>query len=371
MKPLLTIVLLSLALTSAAAASDPPEAMAAAEIARARAELDRARGELEQARSELNATSSKIAELSLRIAREDIEAAMASPAFDRPVVGLILGSDPESGARIAGVTPKGPAARAGLRSGDRLLAVDDVPIGSGSAEQRRERASEILASLEAGQVLRIDYQRDGRRQRVEVTAEHLPGLAWWRDGGGGVDAEALRAQLAPLVAMRGLLPLERIAPIAPCVDDGPCMEADLIEHLRWRGLRLAPIEPRLGRYFGTERGVLVLSAEGSPLVGVEPGDVLLQVAGEATDEPADVLRALRDRDLSQTVPVTLLRDRSNRTLQLEAAALPTFPGIAPPAPLEPPRPPVAPRAPAPPAPAFAPPPPLEPPPRGVLDRVLR
>jgi hypothetical protein len=332
----------------------------------------RARAELRDAQSELNALSRRISELSMRIAREDIEASLARPAFDRPVIGVILAEDPGSGVRIAGVTPKGPAERAGLRNGDRILAVDGRSVGAGSATERLDMLRELIGTPEEGQVLRIRYERDGKRADADLAAERLPGLAWFRDG--AIDAERLRAQLEPLVALSALAPIESIAPLPPCLPGEPCVEAQIADALRWRALRLAEVDARLGRYFGTERGVLVLGAEAGPLQGLEPGDVVLEIAGRPTDDAADLIRALRDAGSDSEVDVVLMRDRKRHQLRLAVAALPALPRLLapPPPPPAPPAPPRcaggSPRALPPVAPPAPPPPP--PPPRGVLEGVL-
>lgn len=350
------------------------------------ADLANAQAELRRAQQELGALSSRIAGLSMQIARADIEAALARPAFDRPMIGVVLRSDPQAGVGISGVTPNSPAERAGLRSGDRILEIEGKPFGAGSAQSRLDEARERLSELEVGQVLALEYMRDKQRSHVEVTADMLPGLAWWR--GRALDADSVRAQIEPLIAMRGLLDIEQITPMVPCIDDGgECMTARLAfaDSLRWRGLRMAAVNAELGRYFASARGVLVLSAEESPLQGLQAGDVLLSIDEQDVNEPTDVLRALRDaqqsRKAEQPVAVRLMRDRKAQKLELQAAALPRLPGFAPPAPPVPPLPPTPASAPMPPmpnalpampsapaAPAPAPPPP--PPSRGVLESVL-
>ncbi len=347
-------------------------------------DLGSAQAELRRAQEELNALSSRVAGLSMQIARADIEAALARPAFDKPMIGVVLRGDPEGGVGIAGVTPNSPAERAGLRHGDRILSINGKSIGGDSAERRLDAARERLSELEVGQLLALEYVRDGKRGVVDVTAGLLPGLAWWR--GRALDADAVRAQIEPLIAMRGLFDIERITPMAPCVDDeGGCLAAQLAfaDSLRWRGLRLAAVDSELGRYFATERGVLVLSTEQSPLKGLRAGDVLLSIDKQDVNEPTDVLRALRDsqqegRKSDQRVAVRLMRDRKSQQLDLEAAALPSFPGFAPPAPPVPPVPPTPALAPLPPMPSALPampsapaaPAPPPPPPKGVLESVL-
>jgi hypothetical protein len=118
-------------------------------------------------------------------------------------------------------------------------------------------------------------------------------------------------------------------------------------------LNLAPVNPELGRYFGTDKGALVISADNASLPGVRGGDVITSVAGETVNRPEDALRALRDQPSGKDVAIKLMRDHKTLALNVKA---PEFKSIfgAPPMPPMPPAPampatPVTPRMPAMPA----------------------
>jgi len=120
----------------------------------------------------------------------------------------------------------------------------------------------------------------------------------------------------------------------------------------WWGLNLAPLNPDLGGYFGTDKGVLVLSADADAYKGLKSGDVLQDVGGHAVNRPEDALRLLRDAPAGSEVKMQVLRQRKPVTLSLKA---PEFKGIfVPPPPPAPPAPPAMPAPPAPPTPAALP-----------------
>ena len=128
----------------------------------------------------------------------------------------------------------------------------------------------------------------------------------------------------------------------------------LAEAFRWNGLNLASIDKDLGRYFGTEHGVLIISVpEG--MGGLQPGDVLQKVDGKPVNTPREAMSAAHARAPGTAVPIEYLRDRKLLTTRVtlpERAAL-----RLPPPPPAPPAPPAAPRAmslPAPVAPPAAP-----------------
>ena len=140
----------------------------------------------------------------------------------------------------------------------------------------------------------------------------------------------------------------------------------LFQAFRWQGLNLASVDASLGRYFGTDRGVLVLSS-GPDLKGLQSGDVIRKIDGSTVQSPREVMRELREKDSGSRLQVEVLRDRKPMPVTLtvpKSRPLPFMipPPPAPPAPPAPPRPPHAapsamPAPPAPPTPPTAPPPP--------------
>src|SRR5690606_11272654 len=121
------------------------------------------------ARSELADAARRVAELSQVAAGSALALeSRLDEGARQPRLGVLLGVDPEAGVRIAGVTPGGGAAKAGLRSGDRLLRINGKAIGGSTGEARVEAARKALATLEAGKAVTLAYVRDGREQSVEV-----------------------------------------------------------------------------------------------------------------------------------------------------------------------------------------------------------
>ena len=333
--------------------------------------------ELREAQRELERASRRVAELSQKFYRDDIERALLRPAFERPVIGIVMDADDGEGVRLAAVTPKSPAAKAGLRGGDRLVRINGQPVQGERSETRLGRARELIGNLEEGEEVRLAYVRDGRTREVTIKAESLPGLVWWR--GENATPEAIRMRLEPLLARDFTMDIGPIAPFAGfCADGEDCNVGMLAEAFRWRGLRLAALEPKLGRYFGSDHGVLILTKPSDELSGLEPGDVILRIDGEAVEKPQDAMRLMREKAPGSRIAIEFLRDRKSQQAQFDAPKLARFPLLppppAPPAPPTPPAPPADGRSMPPlPPPPHAPAPPTPPPERdgrGVLERVL-
>ena len=322
---------------------------------------------LAQAREELRQAAKRVAELSndnaeiARVARE-----RAVQVRNRAVIGVLLAPDDRAGVRITGVTPDGGAANAGLRSGDRLVSVDGVQILGGDGALRLDNARKLLGSVEAGKPVRLGYVRDGRNANVAVTpAKNARVLAFRTEDGGDVewfdDGEIERRVASAMKGLDGsLLALEALPGIAPDIrrevirigDGGACKGDDcktprLLSAFRWNGLNLAALDPQLGRYFGTDKGVLVLSS--GELEGLQAGDVIQRIDGKAVDSPRAVMGLLRGKGDGDKVAIDYLRDRKHGQARV---AIPKLAWPVPPAPPAPPAPPSPPSAP--PAPPAAP-----------------
>lgn len=275
-----------------------------------------------------------------------------------PGLGIVMAPNPAaSGVRIAAITPGSPAMKSGLRTGDVLLVVDGKSIG-GSGEKAVESARALLGKLKQDQVVRLRYARQGKAHDASVKASSIPRMMVFSSGDGdapmamrefhdGTGEQRKRMMmLPPNVEME----IERIGPMHNCAPgDDDCGLPALFQAFRWQGLNLASLDPSLGRYFGSDKGVLVLS-NGPDLKGLQPGDVIRRIGGSAVDSPREVMQALRDKDAGSRVQLDVLRDRKPLGLTVTVPKSRPLPFMAPPPPA-PPAPPAAPRPPhaAPPA----------------------
>lgn len=83
---------------------------------------------------------------------------------DMPVLGIAMGQHRRSGrgVPVAEVVPGSPAAAAGVRIGDVILAVDDVEILNGS------QLLQTLAKRNAGETVRLRIEQDRSVRKVDV-----------------------------------------------------------------------------------------------------------------------------------------------------------------------------------------------------------
>lgn len=338
---------LSLLLAGGAVAADDGKAATEREIAAARAELERAaRRYAELARGQAR-DAGRLAEEARKLA--EATAAEFAAARGRPVLGVLLEGDDQPGVRIAGVTPGSGAAEAGLRTGDRLVSVDGKEILGNTGELRVGNARKLLGGLEADKPVRIGYLRDGRRATVDVTPRRDRRLAVISAPGGlGFvgDGDVFEFERLPGITPEVRAELQRVI-------EGETSR--LASAFRWRGLHLATVDPELGRYFGTERGVLVLSPGG--MEGLQAGDVIQRVDGKAVATPREVMDVLRGKEEGERVSVDYLRDRRSAQARVAVPKAMAWPPAPPAPPAPPPKPPKPAASAVPPPPAPPPPPP--------------
>lgn len=165
-----------------------------------------------------------------------------------------LGDRARTGALIADVVRGGPAARAGLRAGDVVVAVDGEPVREG-----RDLLRAVLRR-DVGARVRLEVIRGGRRVSLVLTTAERPGAA-------GEDATT---------PGQGMQPTDNRAPTD--------------------GLSLSPLDAEQRRQLGTD-GVLVADVtpgSDADRAGIRRGDVILEADGDAVRQPAQVSAALRD-----------------------------------------------------------------------------
>lgn len=256
----------------------------------------------------------------------------------RPVIGVLLAGDDKPGVRIVGVTPDGAAAEAGVKGGDRIIRINDKAIDAVSGEARVAQARAMLAmSADAKTPVNLAYERDGKTVTATMTPKvgnrlfilsDVMSDAKYAESKAHFDASTASrtssdSVLASAVAKRRAAQATMIAPevhreimrIDSDCKGNDCKMPALVEALRWSGVNLATVDAGLGRYFGTDRGVLVLGT-GKDLAGLQVGDVIRTIDGKAVNTPREAMDALRAQPADSKVTVDYLRDRKEASVQV-------------------------------------------------------
>jgi serine protease Do len=174
-----------------------------------------------------------------------------------------------SGALVSGIEPAGPAARAGLKQGDVITAINGEKVIDSNAVRNR------IAGTKPGSTINLEIIRDGKTESVRAT-------------------------------LGALEPSRERAPRGDQDSEGP--------EFGPTGMTVEPLTPQVARELGLsgrKEGVVVrdVDPDGSAaLAGIQPGDVISQVNGEAVKTPNELKAALA---ASRERPALLLVTREN------------------------------------------------------------
>jgi PDZ domain-containing protein len=217
------------------------------------------------------------------------------------------------GAYVESVLPNGPAAKAGIRSGDLITKLDGKSVlAGGRAEQNPDarqslpglRLIELAARLEPNDTVPVEYLRGKDRRTASVITEDEPDM--FVQGPDGHRPFAMRLSPGgPGDQMR----------VGDFMDEmGPGDRFEFLATGPLGDLDLAPLNPDLGAYFGTTDGVLVIRAPRNGTLGLKGGDVVQAVDGRKPSSPAHLLRILRSYDRGETFKMDILRNRKRETV---------------------------------------------------------
>ncbi|MEB2347021.1 MAG: DegQ family serine endoprotease [Comamonadaceae bacterium] len=167
--------------------------------------------------------------------------------------------DKPEGALVANVDDQGPAAQAGLKTGDVILKIDDQAIVSSGD------LPAFIGQSQPGQKVQLEVWRGGHAETVVATL-------------GNANDTSAKVARADAGVKKGQL-----------------------------GLMLRPLEPGEAREAGVDHGLLIEDARGpAALAGVQGGDVLLAINGTPV-KGMDQVRAAMDKS-GKSVALLIERD---------------------------------------------------------------
>jgi S1-C subfamily serine protease len=280
-----------------AAAAQAAEATAEAREAEISRKLEEAeRSMAEAARTIAELTSERLPQM------RELEKRFEIIADGRPRLGVNIGESgdggPVEGVSIIGVTPGSAAADAGLRTGDIITAINGESLSADNATEANRMVLDFMAGVEEGDVLEVEYLRDGKVGSVEVEPRPVEMSAWAFSA--PKDFRMPEIHVSPELAEKYVQRFQFAWP-------GNV----------WADMELVELSEGLGKYFGTESGVLVVSAPADDSLRLEDGDVITSIDGREPTSVRHALRILGSYQAGESIEIEVMRDKRKRTLEIE------------------------------------------------------
>ncbi|NNF51129.1 MAG: PDZ domain-containing protein [Gammaproteobacteria bacterium] len=288
---------------------------AAEETAPTDAELEK---RLAEARERLDKAAQEISEVTTRLHGDAMKHVVRMVHNDggkpRAVIGINIGERNENGkvtgvspkgVVVLGVTPGGSADEAGLKTNDIITHLNGKSL-EGDGKASNDKLMAIMNDVSPGDTVKIEYLRDGKKGKIdletgEMTAPHFSGMLApgsdhkffrWNSEAGG-------APMPPIPAVPGVPGMPMIAPMPA--------------H-GWGGMELVQITPKLGEYFKTDQGLLVVRAPEAEDVELEEGDVILSIGGREPKDVRHAMRILRSYAAEEKVEMEIMRKKRKRKI---------------------------------------------------------
>ncbi|MGQ3070948.1 MAG: DegQ family serine endoprotease [Ferrovibrionaceae bacterium] len=187
-------------------------------------------------------------------------------------LGQGVGLPDDKGALVAQVTDDSPAAKAGLKAGDVILAVGDKPVVA------MKDLPKLIANEKPGQTPTLSVWRDGKAVPVAVTIGQMPGN-------------------------------EQVADAGPAQDNAKGQPS--------LGLQLAQLTPEMRQKLGVDekvKGVVIVGVRDDSNAaeqGLRAGDVITQVGREKVTSPKQVIEKVKEARTAGQQAVMLLINRGD------------------------------------------------------------
>lgn len=253
-----------------------------------------------------------------------LESAAASAAAGTGWLGIAVDDTLVTGRLVVvEVAPEGPAAKAGVRPQDMLLAIDGHHLRSG------DEMAAALAAIVPGQRVRLAVGRDNKVEDVVASAAARPPEALSRDWHSATAGQTVapRASAPPLAAPAqlvqdtassiGVLPAPMPAGFAPAVSapvvagsepEPPRPPRPLPSGRTALGVRTVPVDPNVQSRFrlNEAQGAFVIGVvQDLPAsrAGLPPGSVIVAINNRPVRSPQDLTQLVSSGPVGTPVPL--------------------------------------------------------------------
>jgi membrane-associated protease RseP (regulator of RpoE activity) len=190
----------------------------------------------------------------------------------QPHIGITIDYTPREtdkfGAYVLSVTPGSPADRAGILSGDVIVRVAGKPVASATARPQDDetslpgvRLSQLIAALPVGRPAEIALRRGNDSKTVHVTpTDNDPVIANRTMPIDRLSGSVAFGELAPMIREQGAPAIgNSYNGLFTATPGAPWGSTYTFVNGLFGDFELAPLNAKLGSYFGTDEGVLVVN----------------------------------------------------------------------------------------------------------------
>ncbi len=260
--------------------------------------------EMKEAEEQLADAARRVAELSAeRLDQFGDERDFMYEISDKPRLGVNIAADggpgPVEGVGVQSVTPGSAADDAGLRAGDVITTINGESLNAGSQQVATDRLLDFMRGVEEGDSLTVEYLRDGKLESVEIVPRPVANnfVFWTPNGGNFTMPRAPEVHPAPVA-------VDRFRYSFGGWRDG------------WGDMEIVELTEGLGRYFGTDEGLLVISASQSNDFKLAEGDVIQSIDGRKPNSVDHCMRILASYQPGESLELKIMRDKEPQTIRV-------------------------------------------------------
>jgi len=260
--------------------------------------------QMQKAQEEMERAAHEIAELSSRL--NGAAWAEVHPWIEagppRAMLGInITAAKPDDpgtadGVRIVSVTPGGPADNAGLKANDVIVSLAGKELKGDAKSSAPHQLLTIMQDVTPDTPIAVEYRRDGRLQKAQVVPKSF-------------------GEYVSDSVVRGLHGL-------PEEFDDHGLHGWHHERSGFGSAELTELSPGLGRYFGTEKGLLVVRAPKDERLKLQDGDVILDIDGRVPSGVSHAYQILSSYHAGETLKLHIMRQQKRLELTVEIPAAP-------------------------------------------------
>ncbi len=206
-------------------------------------------------------------------------------------LGILLDEEAsvDDGILLLGVTPDGPAQNAGLKADDVITSINSESMARTKGKSPASHLYKTMKTVKPGEQLTILIDRKGQQKKIIFSAgkrgDHL-------QNGINFLADDLEKRINKKIHIE-------------------------VENDAFAEIELYPINNKLGRYFGSDKGMLVLNIPDDNQFSLHQGDVILKIGDRSPNSTSKTWRILESYDSGDNINLTLMRDQKEITLSIK------------------------------------------------------